>query len=153
MTRLGGTSIEWPSIEQIIRVLTLQGGHNTSVVMIGVALLGLAAGTVGTFAVLRKRAMMGDTLSHATLPGIGLAFLTAVALGGQGRSLPVLLAGAVVSGIVGVLAVQFIARSTKLPEDATMGAVLSVFFRAGFVLLRYIQTLGTGADGGIFKFI
>ena len=153
MTRLGGTSIEWPSIEQIIRVLTLQAGHNTSVVMIGVALLGLAAGTVGTFAILRKRAMMSDTLSHATLPGIGLAFLTAVALGAHGRSLPVLLAGAAVSGVVGVLVVQFIARNTRLPEDAAMGAVLSVFFGAGFVLLSFIQTLGTGAEGGISKFI
>src|SRR3546814_8293740 len=34
-----------------------------------------------------------------------------------------------------------------------MGAVLSVSFGLGFVLLSYIQTLGTGAEGGIAKFI
>ena len=38
--------------------------------------------------------MMSDVLSHATLPGIGVAFLVAVALGANGRSLPVLLTGA-----------------------------------------------------------
>lgn len=153
MTSLGGTGIAWPSLAEVIDVLLLRGGYNTGVVMLGVTLLGLAAGTVGTFAVLRKRAMMSDTMSHATLPGIGLAFLAAVALGAEGRSLPVLLTGATVAGVAGVTAVHFVARHTRLPEDAAMGAVLSVFFGLGFVLLSYIQTLGTGAEGGIAKFI
>ena len=34
-----------------------------------------------------------------------------------------------------------------------MGAVLSVFFGLGFVLLSHIQTLATGDQGGIAKFI
>jgi manganese/zinc/iron transport system permease protein len=134
-------------------VLTLQAGYNTTVVLIGVSLLGAAAGVVGTFAVLRRRALMSDTLSHATLPGICLAFLAAVLLDADARSLPVLLAGAAVSGVVGVLVVQAVVHTTRLPEDAAMGAVLSVFFGLGFVLLSHIQTLGTGAEGGIAKFI
>lgn len=153
MTSLGGSGIAWPSLAEVIDVLLLRGGYNTTVVMIGVTLLGLAAGTVGTFAVLRKRAMMSDTMSHATLPGIGIAFLAAVALGAEGRSLPVLLGGATVAGVIGVALVHYVARHTRLPEDAAMGAVLSVFFGLGFVLLSYIQTLGTGAEGGIAKFI
>lgn len=142
-----------PSLTDVLDVLLLRGGYNTSVVMIGVALLGIAAGTVGTFAVLRKRALMSDALSHATLPGIALAFLVSLAIGGIGRSLPVLLTGAAIAGVVGVLAVHVLAHHTRLPEDAAMGAVLSVFFGFGFVLLSYIQTLGTGAEGGIEKFI
>ena len=63
-----------------LQVVTLRGGYNTIVVMIGVSLLGVAAGAIGAFALLRKRAMMSDVLSHATLPGIGVAFLVAVAL-------------------------------------------------------------------------
>src|SRR3546814_4367555 len=51
------------------------------------------------------------------------------------------------------LLVHVVARHTRLPEDAAMGAVLSVSFGLGFVLLSYIQTLGTGAEGGIAKFI
>ena len=143
----------WPDLAEVAAVLTLQGGYNTNVVLVGVSLLGAAAGVVGTFAVLRRRALMSDTLSHATLPGICLAFLVAVALGLDARSLPVLLAGATVSGVVGMLTVQAVVRYTRLPEDAAMGAVLSVFFGLGFVLLSHIQTLGTGAEGGIAKFI
>lgn len=142
-----------PGVADIVDVLLLRGGYNTSVVMVGVALLGVAAGVVGTFAVLRKRAMMSDTLSHATLPGIALAFLAAVALGGEGRSLPLLLTGAALAGIAGIGVVHLLSRHARLPEDAAMGAVLSVFFGLGFVLLSYIQTLGTGAEGGIAKFI
>ncbi len=152
MTSLAAT-FQWPTLAQLWAVLTLQTGYNTRVVMIGVALLGFAVGIVGTFAVLRRRAMMSDTLSHATLPGIGLAFLVAFALGLEGRSLPVLLTGAAVAGVIGVLIVQFLAHRTRLPEDAAMGAVLSVFFGLGFVILSYIQTLRTGAEGGITKFI
>ena len=150
---LMASEFAWPSLAEVLRVLTLQAGYNTTVVLIGVTLLGAAAGVVGTFAVLRRRALMSDTLSHATLPGICLAFLAAVLLDADGRSLPVLLAGAAASGVVGVLVVQAVVHTTRLPEDAAMGAVLSVFFGLGFVLLSHIQTLGTGAEGGIAKFI
>ena len=73
MTSLVPTGIDWPSWAEVWSVLTLQAGFNTTVVMIGVTLLGMSAGIVGTFAVLRKRALMGDALSHATLPGIACA--------------------------------------------------------------------------------
>lgn len=140
-------------LADLVPVLTFRAGYNTTVVLIGVSLFGIAAGLVGTFAMLRKRALMSDTLSHASLPGIAAAFLLATALGQSGKSLWLLLAGAALSGIVGVLTVQFIVRHTRLPADAAMGAVLSVFFGAGFVLLSYIQTLDTGDQGGVAKFI
>jgi manganese/zinc/iron transport system permease protein len=136
-----------------LQVVTLRGGYNTIVVMIGVSLLGVAAGAIGAFALLRKRAMMSDVLSHATLPGIGVAFLVAVALGANGRSLPVLLTGATIAAVVAALTVQWLSRSARLPEDAAMGAVLSVFFGLGAVLLSFIQTLRTGAEGGLSHFI
>ncbi len=145
------TDADW--LKTFLQVVTLRGGYNTIVVMIGVSLLGVAAGAIGAFALLRKRAMMSDVLSHATLPGIGVAFLVAVALGANGRSLPVLLAGATIAAIVAALTVQWLSRSARLPEDAAMGAVLSVFFGLGAVLLSYIQTLRTGAEGGLSHFI
>jgi len=43
-------------------------------VMIGTALLGGMSGVVGSFAVLRGRALVGDMLSHAALPGVCIAF-------------------------------------------------------------------------------
>ena len=63
-------------------------------------LLGCACGLMGGFLLLRKRSLMGDTLSHATLPGVCLAFFVGVMLGGQGKSLPLLLLGATVTGVL-----------------------------------------------------
>ncbi len=37
--------------------------YNTLVVLTGISLLGLCSGLVGSFAVLRRRALMGDALS------------------------------------------------------------------------------------------
>lgn len=146
-------SVPLPSFDEVLRTLTLRAGHNAAVVVLGTTLLGLAAGVIGTFALLRKRALMGDALAHATLPGIALAFLAATALGGQGRSLPVLLIGAAATGVLGILAVQAITRSTRLKEDTAIGAVLSVFFGVGVVLLSYIQSLQRGNVGGLAHFI
>ncbi|EWY42552.1 manganese transporter [Skermanella stibiiresistens SB22] len=137
----------------VIATLTLQAGFNSAVVVAGTACLGVAAGAIGGFMLLRKRALVSDALSHATLPGIALAFLIATGLGLEGRSLPVLLTGALVSGLAGVLAIQAITRHTRLPEDAAIGAVLSVFFGVGVVLLSHIQTLATGNQAGLKTFI
>ena len=133
-------------------VLLLQR-HNTAMVVVAASLLGVAAGVVGTFALLRKRAMMGDALAHCTLPGICLAFLVATWTGVGGRSLPVLLVGAAITGVLGVLTVQWINRSTRLRDDAAMAATLSVYFGVGVVLLSYIQNLATGTQGGLSHFI
>lgn len=145
--------LDSPSLRDAIETLTLQGGFNTTLVVIGASLLGIAAGTIGTFTVLRRRALMGDALSHATLPGIAGAFLAATWLGAEGRSLPVLLFGAAVTGVIGVVTVQLISRHSRIGEDAAIGAVLSVFFGLGVVLLSHIQTLQTGNQGGLERFI
>ncbi len=138
---------------EILATVTLRAGFNSAVVVAGTACLGIAAGVIGSFMLLRKRAMVSDALSHATLPGIAMAFLVATALGMEGRSLPVLLTGALFSGVLGVLAIQAISRHTRLPEDAAIGAVLSVFFGVGVVLLSHIQTLATGNQAGLKTFI
>ena len=44
--------------------------HNTIVVLLGTCLFGACSGLVGGFAVLRRRALIGDALSHAALPGL-----------------------------------------------------------------------------------
>jgi manganese/zinc/iron transport system permease protein len=141
------------TLRLFVSSLFLQAGYNTVVVVLGVTALGLAAGLVGAFALLRKRAMMTDVLSHATLPGLAAAWLVATGLGASGRSLPVLLTGAAIAAIVAALTVQWLTRAARLPEDAAMGATLSVFFGLGAVLLSYIQTLRTGSEGGLARFI
>ena len=50
--------------------LTLGLGYNATLVTIGAALLGIAAGVTGSFLFLRKRALVSDAVAHATLPGV-----------------------------------------------------------------------------------
>ncbi|MCV2887578.1 metal ABC transporter permease [Ruegeria aquimaris] len=133
--------------------LLLQLGYNATLVAVGATLLGISAGVTGTFLFLRKRALVSDAISHATLPGICLAFLLMVALGGDGRSLPGLLAGSALSAWIGLLCLNWLTRNTRLAEDAAIGAVLSVFFGFGIVLLTVIQTLGVGRQAGLEGFL
>ena len=55
--------------------MTIFQSYTTQMVLLGTALLGLASGIAGTFAVLRKESLIGDGLSHAALPGVVIAFL------------------------------------------------------------------------------
>ncbi|WP_415401329.1 metal ABC transporter permease [Tateyamaria sp. SN3-11] len=133
--------------------LLLQLGYNATLVTLGAALLGIAAGVAGTFLFLRKRALVSDAISHATLPGVGLAFILMVALGGDGRALFGLLLGAGASAAIGLLCVQWLTTRTRLGEDAAIGAVLSVFFGLGIVILTVIQTMNAGRQAGLEGFL
>ncbi|MCB0325350.1 MAG: metal ABC transporter permease, partial [Bdellovibrionales bacterium] len=146
-------SVELPNAATVMAVLTFRQGFNSSMVVLGATFLGLAAGSIGAFALLRRRALMGDALAHSALPGLALAYLLGVVWWGAERSLTLLLTGALLSGLLGVFFVQAISRHTRLPEDAAIGAVLSVFFGAGIVLLSVIQNMGTGTAGGLAYFI
>lgn len=145
-------SIDWPTWDQWCRVLLLKD-YNTRVVVLGASLLGCAGGMVGSFALLRKRALMGDALSHATLPGICLAFIAATFWGGDGKSLLVLHTGATLTGILGIGAILAIRKWTRLKEDVALGAVLSVFFGAGVALLGVIQQMSEGHAAGLESFV
>lgn len=153
----GGNSItdrsfDWPTADEWLRVVSLRD-YNTRVVLTGTTLLGCAAGVLGCFTLLRKRALMGDALSHATLPGIGLAFMFSVLAGGTGKSLPVLLAGAAISGVLGLAMILLIRNLTRLKEDTALGIVLSVFFGAGVAVLGVVQRMGQGHAAGLESFI
>jgi manganese/zinc/iron transport system permease protein len=139
--------------EELYAVLTFQGGYNTSIVLAGVIALGIGGGVIGVFSFLRKRALISDAISHATLPGIAIAFLIGIALGGTGRNLALLMAGAATTGVLGVLCVQWIRDYTRLPEDTAIGTVLSVFFGLGIVLLSHIQTLQSAGQAGLNSFL
>lgn len=134
-------------------ILLLRAGINTNNVLLGATLLGCAAGVVGAFAMLRKRALMTDALAHATLPGIAAAFLLADALGYTAKSLPLLLIGAAVTGVLGVFGVHLIVTRTRLRQDAAIGIVLSVFFGVGVVFLSAVPLLTTTPAGGLNSFI
>jgi len=131
---------------------------NTQLVMLGTSLLGAVAGIVGSFAVLRRRALVGDLLAHAALPGLCMAFLVvnyrplaerwfgASPTGAGGWQFTAMLAGAFATGLLGVALVTLVCRWTRTKEDAAIGIVLSTFFGAGVVLSSLIQNLPTAAS-------
>jgi manganese/zinc/iron transport system permease protein len=117
-------------------------------VALGAGTLGMVAGALGVYAVLRRQSLLGDAISHAALPGIVLAFI----LTGM-KSTFVLVLGAAVAGWLGTLVVMMIVRYSRLPEDSALGIVLSVFFGVGLVLLTYVQKLPDASQAGLDSFL
>lgn len=128
--------------------------YNISIVLIGTAALGLAAGLVGCFLVLRKEALVSDAVSHATLPGIGIGFLIAYAMGiNDGRYLPLLLACSFITAYVGAVSVRYITNNTRLSPDTAIASVMSFFYGLGLMILSYIQTMDGGNRAGLNSFL
>ncbi len=111
-------------------------------------LLGAAAAVVGSFAFLRKRALIGDAVAHAILPGIVLAYVLT-----DSKHPLVLMAGALFSGWLALVSMDFISNKTKLKTDTVIGLILSVFFGLGIFMLTAVQHTGRGNQAGLDKFL
>lgn len=129
-------------------LLALAGDYTLRNVALGAAILGVTAGVLGSFAVLRQQSLLGDALSHAALPGVCLGFMIA-----GGRSLGAILAGAMVTGTLAALLVLVLTRRSRLKSDAALGIALSVFFAVGVVLLSHVQGGGDASQGGLDAFL
>ncbi|MFC0330626.1 metal ABC transporter permease [Paenibacillus sepulcri] len=121
---------------------------NTQWILFGCMLLGLGSGVIGSFAYLRKQALMGDALSHAALPGVCIAFM----LSGS-KSILFFLIGAAAAGVLATFGISYITRHTRIKQDAALAIVLSVFFGFGIVLLTRIQHSGSGNQSGLDTFL
>jgi manganese/zinc/iron transport system permease protein len=121
---------------------------NIRYVAIGSVLLTASSAIVGSFTFLNKRALVGDAIAHAVLPGICLGFL----LSGTKNPL-VLIIGAFITGWLSLVVVDYIVRKTRIKEDTAIGLVLSVFFGFGIVLLTAIQKSGNAAQSGLDHFL
>ena len=134
-------------LDNVVRFLSLSDA-NVRFVLLGSLLIGATGGLLGSFAVLRQRRLVGDALAHAALPGVAVAFM----LSGS-KSLPVLILGATIAGVIGVLLIQLIVNFTRIKADSAIGIVLSVFFGVGIVLLTHIQRTSAGNQSGLDKFL
>lgn len=121
---------------------------NTQWVLLSTMMLGMAAGVIGCFAYWKRQSLMSDALSHAALPGVVAGFAV---LGT--KSLPVMLAGAALSALLGALFIHWIRTSSRVKEDAAMGIVLSVFFGLGIMLLTLVNRMPGGQQSGLDSFI
>ncbi|MEM7387964.1 MAG: iron chelate uptake ABC transporter family permease subunit [Verrucomicrobiota bacterium] len=113
-------------------------------VLISCVLLGISFGLLGCFIVVRKMALVGDTLSHAVLPGVAAGYLW-----GMSKNPAAILIGATLAGLLGTAVGSWIKQTTKLKQDAAMGMVLASFFAVGLCLISMIQRLPTGNKAGL----
>ena len=122
--------------------------HTFRTVALGCSLLGMVSGILGCFAVLPKQSLLGDAVSHASLPGLCLAFLFT-----NVKETEVLLFGALVTGVICIGLIQLIQNYTKIKFDSALALILSVFFGLGLVLLSYMNKLPGSNKSGLNKFI
>ena len=121
---------------------------NVRFVVLGSILIGASAAVVGCFLFLKKRALVGDAIAHSVLPGVCLAFLFF-----NSKHPAVLLLGAIATGWLSLLLINWITNHSKIKADTAIGLALSWFFGIGILLLTAIQKSGNAAQSGLDKFL
>ena len=117
-------------------------------VALGSVLLTASSAVVGTFTFLKKKALVGDAIAHAVLPGICLAFII------SGSKNPVfLITGALITGWISLVLIDFITAKSKIKEDTAIALILATFFGVGVFLLTMIQKSGNAAQSGLNSFL
>ena len=90
-------------------------------------LLGVVAGVVSVFVVLRRLAFVSDALTHTVFPGVVIGFLVA----GTGG----IVWGALVFAVLSAVLLAVLSGRARVTEDASMAVLLTGFFAVGVVLV------------------
>lgn len=108
-----------------------------------IAVLSAAACAVpGVFLVLRRMAMMSDSITHTILLGIVLGFFMTNDL-----SSPLLILGAGAVGVVTVWLTESLTRTRLLSEDSSIGIVFPLLFSIAVILIsRYAGSVHLDTD-------
>lgn len=133
-------------MDRLIELIPLS--YTDSVVLVGAVILGVAAGVLGAFAVLRQRSLVGDALSHAALPGVCIAF---VATGAKDAT--TLAVGAAVVGVFAAGLILAIERTGRIRPDAAIGVVLTGFFSLGIVMLTFLGNFNNASQAGLDTYL
>jgi manganese/zinc/iron transport system permease protein len=114
----------------------------------GCCLLGLACGTLGVHAHVRKQSLLGDVLAHASFPGVCVAFLMT-----EKKAFIPFAIGAICCSVIALVVLYVLTRKLMVKEDAALAVTLSAFFGMGIVLLTRIQAMGIGEQAGLDHFL
>src|SRR5579862_2201349 len=96
---------------------------STEMILLSVA-VALAAGLVGSFAVMRRMVLAADPLSHVALPGIGIALALHIH--------PII--GAAAMLFFGALLVWALEERTRASTEAVIGVIFSLALALGTLI-------------------
>lgn len=116
--------MQFTFISDILQYEFLQKALFTSVIV------GILAGVIGSFIILRGMALMGDAISHAILPGVAISYMLNISF----------FFGAVVTGVLASIGIGFVNQNSNIKSDTAIGIVFSSFFALGIILLMKAQT-------------
>ena len=96
--------------------------------LLAVLMLGIVAGTMGAYVVVRGMAFLTDALGHAILPGVAVAYLSGGVHG------PLLFGAAIAASLTAVI-IGFFTRGRQLREDTAIGIVFTGALALGLAIL------------------
>lgn len=137
--QLGKRFIE--GIQGKLSVSDLASDEIQILVLLAIAISGAL---VGCFLVLRKMVMLANALSHTILIGIVMAFLfTKESIFDQSHSsgalnMQAMLLASLFTGIATAFLTQFLTKTVRLQEDASIGLVFTTLFALGVILVTLL---------------
>ena len=87
--------------------------------------IGIVAGAVGCFIILRSMSLMGDAISHAVLPGVAISFILGINF----------FIGAIVFGLLSSIIITYIKENSVIKGDTAIGITFSSFLALGIILI------------------
>ena len=96
---------------------------------LGSILMCIASSLVGVFAIIKKRSLVGEALSHATYPGIAVGVIVFAAFFTQFEILfvPIVFCGAFLSAYLGLKLMRYLEEKRHVSSDSALCVVLSGF--------------------------
>lgn len=118
-------------------------------VAIGTTILAIASSMIGTISVLTKQSLIGDTIAHASYPGVIFAYIIF-----QNRDTLILTIGAICSGYLSYYTVEWITKRTKHTKINVLALVSASYFGLGIILKNLIQGLSSkSAQSGLQRYL
>jgi len=111
----------------MIHLLSPEGWEILSVA----ACAALACGIIGPQLVLRRRAMLGDAISHGVLPGLVLGFVFS-----GSRDLFWMMIGALIAALLVSFLAEWLRDRAGLDGGAALGVVFTSLFAVGIILVE-----------------
>ena len=93
--------------------------------LITAIIIGIVAGAVGCFIVLRGMSLMGDAISHAVLPGVAISYILGIDF----------FIGAIAFGLLASIIITFIKGNSIIKSDTAIGITFSSFLALGVILI------------------